>query len=76
MSIDIKRALPGQGTKWLFARMKTLDVRDGRLDVRGELWDEHGDLIALMQYLWFVVDTSRSVIAQASRENGSGRSKI
>lgn len=76
MSIDLKRALPEEGTKWLFARMRTLDVRDGRLDVRGELWDKHGNLIALMQYLWFVVDTSRSVIAQASRENGNGRSKI
>ena len=76
MTLEIKRALPSEGVKWLFTRMKTKDVLDGRIDVHGEIWDESGNIIALTQQMWFVVDTSRAVVTQARKENERKSSKI
>jgi hypothetical protein len=77
VTVDVKRALPKEGAKWLFTRMKTNEVVDGRLDVQGQIWDEHGNLIALAQYVWFVVETSRAVVTRAKKEGAGGeKSKI
>ena len=76
MTVDIKRALPTEGVKWLFTRMRTNEIIDGRLDVHGQIWDEEGNLIALAQYLWFVVDTSRAVITRAGQENTKKENKM
>ena len=76
MTVDVKRTLPAEGVKWLFTRMRTSEVTDGRLDVHGQMWDEGGNLIALAQYLWFVVDTSRSVVTKMAQESQSKGSKM
>ena len=68
MTVDVKRKLPQEGVKWLFTRMKTNEAVDGRLDVQGHIWDDHGRLIALAQYVWFVVETSRAVLTKAKEE--------
>jgi hypothetical protein len=75
MTVDVKRALPKEGVKWLFTRMKTNEVVDGRLDVLGQIWDDGGNLIALAQYVWFVVETSRAVVTRAAKE-GKEKSKM
>lgn len=75
MTVDVKRALPREGVKWLFTRMKTNEVVDGRLDVQGQIWDDGGNLIALAQYVWFVVETSRAVVTRAAKE-GKEKSKM
>jgi hypothetical protein len=56
--------------------MKTNEVVDGRLDVQGQIWDDSGNLIALAQYVWFVVETSRAVITRATKEGAGKQSKI
>ena len=76
MSVEIKRVLPKEGVKWLFTRMRTNEVIDGRIDVHGQIWDEGGNLIALAQYLWFVVDTSRAVVTRAQQEKTNNGSKM
>ena len=76
MTVDVKRALPKEGVKWLFARMKTNEVVDGRLDVQGQIWDDGGNLIALAQYVWFVVETSRAVVTRATKEGAGKQSKM
>ena len=75
MSVEVKRKLPEKGVKWLLTRMKTNEVVDGRMDVQGMIWDDSGNLIALAQYVWFVVETSRAVVTRAQNE-GKGKSKI
>jgi hypothetical protein len=76
MSIEVKRELPAEGTKWLFQRMRTKEVKDGLLDVSGELFDENGSLIALTQQLWMVIDTSKASGSGATRKGGDGHSKM
>ena len=76
ITIDVKRALPPEGAKWLFTRQKTIDVIDGRLSVRGEVWDEQKNLVALVQSSWLVVENSRAVISKARKENLASSSKI
>ena len=77
ITIDVKRALPEQGVKWLFTRMQMSEVNDGRCDVHGRIWDEHGNIIALAQYLWFVADVSQSSRGKAiEKESATRGSKI
>ncbi|KAM3417142.1 hypothetical protein BST61_g8717 [Cercospora zeina] len=56
MTIDVKRQLPAEGVKWLFLRWAMKECVDGRFDIEAEIWDPEGDLVALGQSLWFVVD--------------------
>lgn len=76
MTVDVKRTLPKEGVKWLFTRMKTNEAVDGRLDVQGQIWDDRGNLIALAQYVWFVVETSRAVVTRAAKESSEKKSKL
>lgn len=76
MTVEVKRALPKEGVKWLFTRMKTNEAVDGRLDVQGQIWDDRGNLIALAQYVWFVVETSRAVVTKAKKEGSAEKSKM
>lgn len=76
MTMDIKRNLPKEGVKWLFVRMKTTDVVEGRCDVHGQVRDEYGNLIALVQYLWFIMDASESTITRSTKESASKTSKM
>ena len=76
MTIDVKQAVPPEGVKWLFTRQKTIDVVDGRLSVRGEVWDEQESLVALVQSSWLMVENSRAVISKARKENVASNSKI
>ncbi|KAK3707902.1 hypothetical protein LTR37_011754 [Vermiconidia calcicola] len=76
MTIDVKQAVPPEGVKWLFTRQKTIDVIDGRLSVRGEVWDEQESLVALVQSSWLMVENSRAVISKARKENVASNSKI
>lgn len=76
MSVDVKRALPEEGVDWLFTRMKTNEVVDGRLDVQAMIFDEQGRLVALASYVWVVVETEGLAAGRAKKEGGAGKSKM
>ncbi len=71
VSIEVNRALPAQGVKWLFTRMRTRELIDGRLEVSGEVWDEEGELVALsQQQVWIIVEAPKG--AQVCHETRRG----
>ncbi|GIZ45733.1 hypothetical protein CKM354_000888700 [Cercospora kikuchii] len=88
MTIEVKRQLPAEGVKWLCLRWAIKECVDGRFDIEAEIWDPEGNLVALGQSLWFVVDLralqgTGKRVAEAEkkgirREYGdeSGKSKI
>jgi hypothetical protein len=74
MSIDVKKALPQEGVKWLFVRVKTKDVREGRFDALVEVWDESDELVALSQQVWMAVEIDIEALKKAKKRRGPGPS--
>ncbi|KAK5174296.1 uncharacterized protein LTR77_001376 [Saxophila tyrrhenica] len=75
VSIEVKRALPEEGVEWLFIRMRTKEVVEGKIDVSGEVWDAEGRLVAVTQQLWVVVEVPNGVVGMQRGVVGRG-SKI
>jgi acyl-CoA thioesterase len=62
MGIEVKKNLPEEGVKWLFTRFRVKGVRDGRFDVGCEIWDREGELVAVSQQLWMVVEVDKNMM--------------
>ena len=62
MGIEVKKNLPAEGVKWLFTRFRMKGVRDGRFDLGCEIWDGEGELVAVSQQVWMVVEVDREMM--------------
>ncbi|KAJ5166618.1 uncharacterized protein N7482_005399 [Penicillium canariense] len=61
LNIDMKKRLPAGGVEWLYSRIVTKVVRDGRTDLDVTVLDENGEVIALSTQVGLVVSASRNV---------------
>lgn len=73
LNLDIKKALPKEGVKWLFCRIRSKQIRKGRLDIEIVIMDESGDLVALSHHVALVLSAARNV---AERRRDHADSKI
>jgi hypothetical protein len=72
LNLEIKKTLPEEGVEWLFVRVDTKQIQNGRLDLDIVVMDEGGEIVATSQHVAFVVDAERNL---AERKTGAG-SKI
>lgn len=75
LNLDIKKLLPAEGVEWLFVRVKAKAIRNGRFDLDIEVWDENEELVASSVHASLVMDTSRNVTRNGSKENGKAKAK-
>ncbi|KAF9883187.1 hypothetical protein FE257_003874 [Aspergillus nanangensis] len=61
MNIDFKKRLPAQGVKWLYSRVHTKLVHNGRTDLDVVVLDEQGDVVALCTQVGLVLSASRNL---------------
>jgi hypothetical protein len=61
LNIDIKKALPPEGVKWLVVRVQIKKVKNGRIDLDVHVYDEEGDLVALSHHVGFIMSASRNL---------------
>jgi acyl-coenzyme A thioesterase PaaI-like protein len=61
LNVDMKKHLPAEGVEWLYSRVVTKVVRDGRTDLEVTILDENGEVIALSTQVGLVVNASRNV---------------
>lgn len=61
LNIDFKKRLPPQGVEWLYSRVHTKVVRDGRTDINVVILDEQGEVVALSTQVGLVLSASRNV---------------
>lgn len=64
MNIDMKKALPPGGVKWLLTRVEIKKVFKGRMDLEVWVYDAEGDLVALSHHVGLIVDASRNTAAR------------
>jgi hypothetical protein len=70
LNFDVKKSLPKEGVKWLFARVETKQIRNGRMDLDVMIFDEGGDIVALSQHVALVVGSDRNL---AERNTGTNK---
>lgn len=61
LNIDMKKHLPAEGVEWLYSRVVTKSVRDGRTDLDVTILDQNGDVIAVSSQVGLVVSASRNL---------------
>lgn len=68
LNIEFKKPLPEEGVEWLFVRVDTKQIKNGRMDLEIVILDEGGEIVALSQHVALAVDSSRNI---AERKTGS-----
>ena len=60
LNLDVKKALPEEGVRFLFSRVQTKQVKNGRYDLEVVLMDAEGDLVALSHHVVYAVSADRN----------------
>ena len=68
LNLEFKKALPEAGVDWLFVRVDSKQIRNGRMDLEVVILDEAGDIVALSHHVALVMGSERNV---AQRKNGN-----
>ncbi|RDW63939.1 hypothetical protein BP5796_10441 [Coleophoma crateriformis] len=69
LNLDIKKSLPEEGVEWLFVRVASKQIRNGRMDLEIVILDEEGDLVALSHHVSLVLPASRNLATRRVGES-------
>jgi hypothetical protein len=75
LNMDVKKALPKEGVKWLFVRLQAKKIKNGRFDLEIVVLDEEGDVVALSHHVCFAVSAARNTAARRTTVE-AGDSKL
>ena len=68
LNLDVKKALPAEGVKFLFVRARAKQIRNGRMDLEVTILDEGGELVALSNHVVLVMDSARNLKRSGGKE--------
>lgn len=68
LNLDVKKALPEEGVRWLFVRLQTKQIKNGRFDLEIVVLDQGGDLVALSHHVCLAVSSARNLAARRKVE--------
>jgi hypothetical protein len=74
LNLDVKKALPKEGVKYLHVRLQAKQIKNGRFDLEIVVMDEGGDLVALSHHVCFAVNAARNTAAR--RTVTAGETKL
>jgi len=61
LNLEVKKALPDKGSKWLFVRIGVKMIRNGRYDIEVLVFDETGDLVAISNHVALIMEAARNL---------------
>jgi hypothetical protein len=70
LNLDVKKALPKGGVKYLHVRLQAKQIKNGRFDLEIVVLDEGGDLVALSHHVCFAVSAARNTAARRTVDAG------
>lgn len=73
LNLDIKKALPEEGVRWLFVRLQAKQIKNGRYDLEVLAMDTEGDLVALSHHVCFAVSAERNLAARRKVEGSESK---
>ncbi|KAL7954982.1 thioesterase-like superfamily domain-containing protein [Trichoderma compactum] len=65
MNLEVKKALPAEGERWLLVRTSVKQIYNGRFDVEVIVLDRAGDLVALSHQVAMVVNSAKNIAKRA-----------
>ncbi|KAF3941510.1 hypothetical protein ABW19_dt0201222 [Dactylella cylindrospora] len=68
LSLDVKKALPKEGVKWVYSKVQCQQIKNGRWDLQVIMLDENGELLATSSQVALMVDASRNTKPRGKRE--------
>ena len=75
LNLDVKKALPKEGVRWLFVRTRAKVVSNGRYDLEVVIMDERGEVVALSHHVCMVLSSERN-LAKRGQKKGPEGSKL
>ncbi|EZF32421.1 hypothetical protein H109_04562 [Trichophyton interdigitale MR816] len=76
LNLDVKKKLPAEGAEWLYSRVQTKKLHNGRMDLDVIIMDEKGEVVALSNHVALVIGAERNLSARKGSGKPSGESKI
>ena len=73
LNLDVKKALPEEGVRWLFLRLVTKVIKNGRYDLEIIIMDAEGDVVALSHHVCLAVSSARNLAARRKVEKGDAK---
>ncbi|KAK5173384.1 uncharacterized protein LTR77_002065 [Saxophila tyrrhenica] len=73
LNLEIKKALPEEGVKWLFIRLQAKSIKNGRYDLEVLAMDPEGDLVAVSNHVCFAVGSERNMAARRKVDEGGSK---
>ncbi|KAK3984218.1 thioesterase-like superfamily-domain-containing protein [Cladorrhinum sp. PSN332] len=67
MSLEVKRALPAEGVEWLRLRMRSREIRNGRLDLEVVILGEKGELVGVSHQVNLVLGSERNTAGRGDK---------
>ncbi|KAK6502099.1 hypothetical protein TWF481_009908 [Arthrobotrys musiformis] len=67
-TMDVKKSLPKEGVKWVFSKVHSQQVKNGRWDLQVVMLDEDGELLATSTQVALMVDASRNTKPRGKRD--------
>ncbi|EWC43784.1 hypothetical protein DRE_07349 [Drechslerella stenobrocha 248] len=68
LSLDVKKALPKEGAKWVYSKVQSHQIKNGRWDLQVVLLDQNGELLATSSQVALMVDAARNTKPRGKRE--------
>lgn len=76
LNLDVKKALPEGGVKFLFTRLQTKMIKNGRYDLEITVMDEGGEIVALSHHVCFALSAERNLAGRRKSGEKEGESKL
>ena len=73
LNVEIKKALPEEGVRWLFVRLQSKAIKNGRYDLEVLVMDAEGDLVVVSNHVCFALGSERNTAARRKVEDGSSK---
>nr|KMM69705.1 hypothetical protein CPAG_06019 [Coccidioides posadasii RMSCC 3488] len=73
LNVEFKKRLPKEGVEWLYSRVHTKMLENGRMDLDIVVLDQAGDIVALSNHVALVVGAERNTSERGSNGNGSAK---
>lgn len=61
LNVDMRKRLPDEGVEWLFCRVSSTAIIDGRSDLQVVVLDATGDVVALASQVGLALSASRNI---------------
>ena len=73
LNLEIKKALPEEGVRWLFIRLQAKTIKNGRYDLEVLAMDAEGELVAVSNHVCFAVSSERNIAARRKVDQGESK---